>query len=57
MQSTPSKLHIMAGRSSYNAKGSAPENAPPVTDDTDNVETSRPLDGEFESTPMVSQLR
>lgn len=44
----------MAGRSSYSAKGVAPENAPPpVTTDSEPVQTDRPLDGEFESTPVV----
>jgi len=53
-KATPSKLHIMAGRSSYSAKGVAPENAPPpVTADSEPVQTDRPLDGEFESTPVV----
>ena len=44
----------MAGRSSYSAKGVAPENVPPpVTDDSESVQSDRPLAGEFESTPVV----
>ena len=44
----------MAGRSSYSAKGVAPENVPPpVTDDSESVQSHSPLAGEFESTPVV----